>query len=397
MLRHLFKLIWNKKKQNFLFLAEILISFMVLFAVFSFSVYYYQNFKKPMGFSYDRVWRISYNNSQETKNPDSLTLFYEGLKRSMKSLPQVEEVSFSGSNVPFSDSFSSTNLTFKGKTYDRINFYSADTSYKEVWKMKIIEGRWFSKEDELGKYKATVIDESLKEVMFGKESAIGKIMGDGDAKDSKNDRKIIGVVQDTKVAGDYHLAGKSFYSKLDTSAYRWIGTITMRVTPDADAAFESKLYKLLANRMKKSNIEIAHSDNMRRKKNSETLIPLIIFMIIAGFLIINVALGLFGVLWYSINKRKGEIGLRRAIGATGRSVSSQLVYESMLLATLSLVVGCFFAVQFPLLNVYNLAASVYLVAMLLAVVFIYLLVFLCSLYPGKQAAAIQPAIALHEE
>jgi putative ABC transport system permease protein len=100
---------------------------------------------------------------------------------------------------------------------------------------------------------------------------------------------------------------------------------------------------------------------------------------------------------YCGNKRRGEIGLRRAIGASGRSVSYQLVSEALILATLSLIVGCFFAVQFPLLGVFDLPASVYLIAMLLAVIFIYLLVFGCSLYPGKQAAGIHPAIALHEE
>jgi putative ABC transport system permease protein len=108
-------------------------------------------------------------------------------------------------------------------------------------------------------------------------------------------------------------------------------------------------------------------------------------------------MGLFGVLWYNINKRRGEIGLRRAVGATGRSVSSQLVAEAMILATFSLIIGSFFAIQFPLLNVFNLPASVYLIALFLSVTFIYLLVLVCSLYPGKQAAAIYPAVALHEE
>lgn len=149
--------------------------------------------------------------------------------------------------------------------------------------------------------------------------------------------------------------------------------------------------------MKKSNIGISHSTDMHASKNENTIVPLIIFMIVASFLIINVALGLFGVLWYSINRRKGEIGLRRAIGASGSSVTYQLIAESMILASLALLVGCFFAVQFPLLHVFDLGTSAYLIAMLLAVLFIYLLVFLCSLYPGKQAAAILPAIALHEE
>jgi putative ABC transport system permease protein len=69
----------------------------------------------------------------------------------------------------------------------------------------------------------------------------------------------------------------------------------------------------------------------------------------------------------------------------------------MILATLSLIIGAFFAVQFPLLNVFDLPASVYVIAMLLSMIFIYLLVLVCSLYPGKQAAAIYPAVALHEE
>jgi putative ABC transport system permease protein len=138
-------------------------------------------------------------------------------------------------------------------------------------------------------------------------------------------------------------------------------------------------------------------DNKLASKNKLTLVPMIIASIVAGFLIINVALGLFGVLWYNINKRKGEIGLRRAVGASGRSISRQLVAEALVLSTLSLIIGCFFAFQFPLLNVFDLEAGTYMIAILLSAIFIYLLVLACSLYPGRQAAAIYPAIALHEE
>ncbi|HEY0176662.1 MAG TPA: FtsX-like permease family protein, partial [Pedobacter sp.] len=122
-----------------------------------------------------------------------------------------------------------------------------------------------------------------------------------------------------------------------------------------------------------------------------------ILLVISGFLIFNVALGLFGVLWYNISKRRGEIGLRRAIGASAVSVYGQLVGEALVLATFSLIIGSFFAVQFPLLHVFDLPASVYLTSILLSILFIYLLVIICSLYPGKQAAAIHPAVALHED
>jgi putative ABC transport system permease protein len=78
-------------------------------------------------------------------------------------------------------------------------------------------------------------------------------------------------------------------------------------------------------------------------------------------------------------------------------VAKQLVGEAMVLATISLILGCFFAFQFPLLNVFDLSAGIYLVAIALSVIFIYMLVTICAVYPGKQAAAIYPAVALHED
>jgi len=47
--------------------------------------------------------------------------------------------------------------------------------------------------------------------------------------------------------------------------------------------------------------------------------------------------------------------------------------------------------------VFDLSSNTYFIAIGLSIVFIYLLVFVCALYPGKQAAGIYPAIALHED
>ncbi|MES2418768.1 MAG: FtsX-like permease family protein [Bacteroidota bacterium] len=394
MLKHLFKLIWNKRGQNFLFLSEIFVSFLVIFILFSFLVFYYQNYRTPLGFKYEQVWSVSYDNGQLTKNNDSLQLIYENLRKSLKAMPQIEEVSYASSNYPYSNSMMSTGLSKNGKKFDRIYNFNVDDDNMKVWDMTLIKGRWFGPEDIVGKNKSVVINQTLAQDVFGNESAIGKYLGNYDDKEKL---KIIGVVQDIKTSGDFWPAGRAIFNRLDTGYLKYTGNILIKVRPNTGAAFESQLYKFMTNTIKDANIEIAHLDEMRDAKNEVTVIPMIIFMIIASFLIINVALGLFGVLWYNINQRKGEIGLRRAIGASGSAVSYQLVMETLILATLSLILGCFFAVQFPLLNVLNVPANVYLIAMLLSAIFIYLLVFLCSLYPGKQAAAIYPAVALHEE
>jgi putative ABC transport system permease protein len=390
MFRHLFKLIWNKKKQNFLMITEMFVSFIVIFAVFSMIVFYYHNYKQPMGFDYDDAWVVNYSLPQNIQSNDSIMLFEQTIKQMLHSMPQIEASSFSGSNVPFSMSTSNSETNYKDKKV-LTNIYQSEVEYAKVLNMHINDGRWFIEGDNVAKIPPVVINEKLKEELFGNENAIGKILG------TDADRlKIIGVVQSVKDKGDYEPIEYGMYRLADTSFYKYASTILLKVQPGSDAAFESKLFKSLSNAIG-SSIEIEHLDKKLVSKNKFMLVPAIIAIVVASFLIINVALGLFGVLWYNINKRRGEIGLRRAVGATGNAVSKQLVGEALVLSTFALIIGSFFAVQFPLLNVFDLPASVYITAMLLAIIFIYVLVIICALYPGKQAAAIYPAVALHEE
>lgn len=393
MYKHLFKLIWNKRKQNFLFLSEILISFLVVFAVFSYLTYYYKNYVKPLGFDYNRVWAIGYSGSKLSKNPDTLRILYANLNKTLKAMPEIEELSFSSPNYPYSSSFMSTGLSIGAKKFNNISDYHVGNDYQKVWNVNLVDGRWFAEEDLISKDKGIVINETFSKEMFGTIKSAGKLVGNFD---DKNKFKIIGVVNDFKGNGDFVPGNHVMFSQLDTAYLKWTSTLLIKVRETANATFESKLYKFMATTMH-SAVDIQHVDEMRESKNRETILPVLLFIIVASFLIINVALGLFGVLWYNINQRKGEIGLRRAIGASGASVAAQMVLESIILTTISLFIGCFFAVQFPLLNVFDVAASVYLTSMLISVLFIYALVFACSLYPAKQAAAIHPAIALHED
>ncbi|HMG08589.1 MAG TPA: ABC transporter permease [Mucilaginibacter sp.] len=396
MIKHLFKLIWNKKKQNFLLITEMFISFLVIFAVFTSLVYYYRNYKKPMGFTYDNVWVINYQNAKQFHSTDSVLQYYATLTAMLKNMPQIKALSYASGNVPFTSNINTTGLSYKGQNLNPINYYLTGDGYRDAFSMNLLEGRWFNQQDVASTYRPVVINASLKERLFGNGRAVGQLISDNSNSSIKK-IKIIGVVQDMKDKGDYLPSGMALYNRLDTGTMRYMGQLVIKVSPNADAAFESKLYKTVASYMKDASVEIEHFSKKRESINSSTLIPITILSIVAGFLIINVSLGIFGVLWYNINRRRAEIGLRRAVGASGGSVSSQLITESMILATFSLIIGVFFAVQFPLLNVFNLQAGIYITAMLLAILFIYLLVFLCSLYPGRQAAAIYPAVALHEE
>ena len=64
MIRHVFKLIWNRKRTNVLMMTEIFVSFLVLFAVVALGVYTLDNWRRPLGFSIDRVWAVGVDMKQ---------------------------------------------------------------------------------------------------------------------------------------------------------------------------------------------------------------------------------------------------------------------------------------------------------------------------------------------
>src|SRR5579872_5891355 len=199
MFKHLFKLIWNKKKQNFLLMSEMLVSFLVIFAVFTLMVYYYSNYKKPIGLDYENLWVVDYNNTYNTKNTDSLDMFYENLRQTIKSMPRVKDVSFCSDNVPFSNNQWTGDVNYKKATSDA-DFYNVDDNYRSALNIKLLEGRWFNKADAIAKNQPVIISDGLKEKLFGNDEAVGKLIGEGD--NGKSTLKVIGIIQGIKAKGD---------------------------------------------------------------------------------------------------------------------------------------------------------------------------------------------------
>src|SRR5690349_1265486 len=132
---------------------------------------------------------------------------------------------------------------------------------------------------------------------------------------------------------------------------------------------------------------------MKATQDKLVLIPILILFVVCGFLVFNVGLGLFGVLFQNISRRKGEIGLRRAVGATRGQILAYFIGETLVIASFAVVLGVFFAIQAPLLNLFDVEAGVYFAGILLAIASVFAITVLCAFYPSRQAAAIYPAVA----
>lgn len=384
MIQHLFKLIWKRRKSNFLIMLEIFVAFFILFAVSSLSVYFYKGYVKPAGIHAENRWvvHVDFNSSA-----DSLNLINrEQLRQKLKNYKEIQSFSFA-SVFPYGNSHNNRVFDFNGKEY-HTSVFSVEETYPSVLGLEMQSGEWFKERDTILKEKPIVITQHLKEELFGNADAIGKTIGE------EYKEKIVGVVANFKHNNDYQLDDNVLFHAPYKDVYTYF---VAKMDPSVSAEFEAQLSKSIQNMGKNWTVQINRMGDMKKEKNQFVVIPLTIAFMVCGFLILNVAFGLFGVLFQNINRRRGEIGLRRAIGASAGNISTQFIAEMAVLATFSVILGLFFAVQFPLLKVFDVAPSVYLIGILLAVIAVYSIVVLCAWFPSRQAAAIQPAMALHEE
>ncbi len=423
MTKHLLKLVWNRKRINFLITVEIFFSFIVLFGVVLAAVYYVDNYRQPLGYTYENVWRVAVETnirggnarvSQTTQtdgdtppptaeaDPPAAATFKQ-MMAAVKEFDEVEGVATS-TVTPYGDSTQSS-ATGDEPNLIRYGVNQVSDDYPQVLGMTLTRGRWFGKEDDGANYQPVVINERLSRDVFGELDPLGKDLKRPSffPKEGKSEGKpmrVVGVVSEFRKDGEY-TAPENFLFQRQLFNHEMNGepsSLMLKVRPGTTAEFEEKVIKRLQAVAKDGSFEIEPVAKMRETANTFRLAPLIAGGLVAGFLMLMVAMGLTGVLWQNVTQRTREIGLRRAKGATARRIHKQILAELIIIATFGLIFGVAAVVQFPLLDVIgDINSRVFSLSVLISLAVIYALTVICGLYPSWMATKVQPAEALHYE
>ena len=394
MIRHLFTLIWNRRRANFLLITEVFLAFVVLFVVGSMLVYNQQNYRTPLGFGYEHVWRLDLDPGTLPEAGRLATV--RQVMTQLRALPEVVAVSRTSFNTPFSGSSNGSPVSTQDEkiVVEHASGHSVEDPLREVLELPLVAGRWFDKRDDGAALRPAVLSRALAEQLFPGQSPLGQVV-------DRNDEifRIVGLVEQFRADGDLEEPRPAIFLRVNPqdTTLNEASTLLLRVRPGAGAELERRMSTGILATAKGWNVSITTLPEQRAAQLKRTLTPLVALGLVCGFLILNVALGLFGVLWQTINQRRAELGVRRALGATAGAISGQVLGELLVLTTFGLVLGLLVAAQFPLLGVFSIKASVYFTAMLLAAAGLYLLAAICALYPSQLAARIQPAVALREE
>jgi len=138
-------------------------------------------------------------------------------------------------------------------------------------------------------------------------------------------------------------------------------------------------------------------ENMRSTENLDRLQRKYIGVLLAIFVMINVLLGVIGILWYNTNLRIHEIGIKRAMGSPGNQVKGQLILENLVLGGLALVVVALVFIQVPSIRVFKVEAPVMYLSVGISIVVMAVLILISTWIPTAVASRIRPAEALKTE
>jgi putative ABC transport system permease protein len=415
---HLISLIWNRKRHNFLLAVEIFFSFLVLFSVVFTALKFADNWRRPLGFDIDRVWNVNVIRTGPPRGPAAVIATYQQLVAAVRDLPQVESAAAAYAG-PYGNSNwrSGDELTDGRETEYELNGVTDD--FQRVVSLQLVHGRWFSREDDADALKPVVINRRLALAFFGTEDAAGRIVrvkhvADEISFDPREDKRVIGVVDDFRKGGELSEPDNFLFHRLrldgggKTPPVQLLpNVLVLRVAPGTTAAFEEPLVRRLQSASGGWTFDVRPVTEQRHDILRKFAATIVAIAIIAGFLLLMVALGLTGVVWQSVTQRTREFGLRRAHGATMANVRRQVLCELAVLSTLALLAAVLLVVQLPFLPIdlreYYLLArmaidrGVFSASIALSVAAIYLLTLICGWYPSRLATRIQPAEALHYE
>jgi putative ABC transport system permease protein len=413
MIKHFFKLVWNRRRANGLILVELLCSFLVLCGVLAGVVYNLDQWRRPLGFDYKDVWSLRLDpGPYGILTDDAKRAVHDRvaqLKLELRGLPEIEQMSAYSYNTPFCYN-TSAYLNYVRGMRERIEINNVDPEAKDVLGLEMYAGRWLEAGDGDLNWTPVVISLNYAEVLFGNEDPVGRVLPvyqmDGtieEAGEGDSERRIVGIIRNIRRSGECSPAPLSEFQALPTTVKEVEGlyppaALLIKVRPGTTAGFEETLLRRGHDVAPEWRFEVTVLEEARRAVLKDRWLPLLGSGVVAGFLIVMVGMGLVGVLWQTVTRRTRELGLRRALGATGTAVRWQVLGELLALTTLAVALGTLLFLQLPLLHVFSQAGfHVYLIALAIGMMVIYPFVILCGLYPSWLATRVHPVQALQYE
>ena len=277
--------------------------------------------------------------------------------------------------------------------------YRGDENFANVYDFKIVEGRNFLpeeitylKEGEDGYIPYIMVSKSVAEELFPDESAVGKNVYDGG--DAEQRPKIIVGVFDQLIAGSPQRNNPYNMRIEGLVGWQHFTRYSIRTEPGEFSRVMEEVEALLK---EDPNRYVSRVRSMQEYKRlsyeTESGVNSMLKTIISMLTFINI-LGVISLAWFNVNKRRKQIGTRRALGARKSDIIKYFITENWLITTMGIILG----VGIALILNYALDQSLEVGKMqpqylLFGAILLWVIGLLAVYIPALRASSISPATA----
>lgn len=316
----------NTKKASMARKGLVTFQFVVsVLLIVSVTVIYKQvDFVQSKNLGYDKTQLISF--PKEGKTSENLELFLEQAAQ----LPGITHISAISNNMTQSGNTIGA-IDWEGKSPETeviFQFIALDFDMLETLQVEMLDGRSFSKTYAADDSKV-IINEAALSIM-DMANPIGKTLSM-----AGQDRQIIGVTK------DFHF--ESLHKKVQPAVMiilpQWTNVVMARLEGDNSRGTLERLSTFYENFNEGLPLELSFVDDQYQSLYQAELQVSTLSRYFAGFAILISCLGLLGLVAFTAERRKKEIGIRKILGSNAGSIALMLSKEFTLIVLFSLIIA----------------------------------------------------------
>jgi predicted permease len=230
------------------------------------------------------------------------------------------------------------------------SWHPVSPRYFQVFKIPLVRGRMFTDRDDGGAVPVVLINEGLAKQFWPNSDAVGQriTIGKGIGPEfAETPREIVGIVGDVRGQGLNNNPDPIMYVPVAqvtdgvTALNNGIIPITWTIRTNVEPYSVSKEIQE-ALRTASGGLPVAHIRSMeqvRGESTSRTDFNMTLLVIFASLALLLAAIGIYGLMAYSVQQRTQEIGIRMALGASAQDVRKMVVRQGMALALAGVIIG----------------------------------------------------------
>ncbi len=392
----------HQKTRKLLVVAEVALSLMLLVGAGLLIRSYRHIWNASPGFNPDNLLSLRLTlPAYKYGPPEAIGNFYRQSQEKVRALTGVESVSVSYSLPMSAVAFAWEPITVEGyvpkggEASIISNTRIVGANYFRTMQIPLIRGRYFNEFDKKGSQEIAVVSESTAQRFWPNQDPIGKRLKRGNG---ENWLTVVGVINDAKqFSAEKEPPVTVYYPHEQYLSRNMFMLVRTKSDPAQLTAAVTREIQSLDSDLPVFDVKTMEGrlhESLARRRFSMLLLG--VFAVIAVML---AAVGIYGVMAYSVNQRTHEIGIRLALGALPANIQTLVLRQSLTLVSVGIGLGLAgaFALTRAMASLLFGVSATDIVTFALTSLLLGGVAMLASYLPARRAAKVDPMIALRYE